>query len=856
MEINRRDFLKVTAAAGAVATVGLPKLNAFAAHHAGNEGAATGEWIPSTCQGCTAWCPVEFFVQGNRITKVRGNQLSKANNGYCCPRGHLMIQQTYDPDRIKVPMKRTNPQKGRGIDPRFVPISWDEALDIIADKMMELRKNNEPHKFMYMRGRYSPTSTDLAYGSIAKIFGSPNSFSHSAICAEAEKMGPGYTQGFFGYRDYDLVKTKCLVVWGCDPLSSNRQVPNAINKFGDLLDRGTLIAVDPRMSTSTAKAHQWLPIKPGEDGALAAAIAHVLLTEGFWSKEFVGDFKEGKNLFKTGQTVDESAFTEKQTHGLIKWWNLELKDKTPAWAAKKTYIPAKQITKVARIMGKAGSACAVWMGPGVAMSPRGTYASMFVYALNGILGSIETEGGVFQSSSAPGTKFPEISDKFLDETAKKFGKEKKLDGRGAKDMPAIMGGFDSKKDKDGKVTESPKAGVVTNNVANGILKNPGAVKVFIGTWNNFNFSCTGAGRWDKAMATIPFFAHLVTNASEMSQFADIVLPATFAPTEKLSILSNMANLHGHLSIQQPVVKPLWQVKSEETEFVWLLAEKLKARGFSNLYDYYASFEDPETKKKPTNAAEFCETAVRISSQKVWNGKEKLKGDKITSWAEFKKKGIYNTETYAYKKNWGKFKTVTHKFEFYSETLKKTLTLFAAKHKTSIDDVLKSSGYEAQGELVFVPHYESPKRWGSEKEYPFTFIDHKSRLNREGRSQNTVWYQEFKKLDAGDVSWDDVAKINPKDAKKLGIKDGDTIRLTSPTASITCKAKLWEGVRPGTVAKCFGQGHWAYGRTAAKDYAKAQPRGGNNNELMPDDYDRLSGATARNGGFTGVKIEKV
>ncbi|MFA6823546.1 MAG: molybdopterin dinucleotide binding domain-containing protein, partial [Geobacter sp.] len=404
------------------------------------------------------------------------------------------------------------------------------------------------------------------------------------------------------------------------------------------------------------------------------------------------------------------------------------------------------------------------------------------------------------------------------------------------------------------VTESAKAGVVTNNVANGLLKNPGAIKVFIGTWNNFNFSATGADRWDKALATIPFFAHMVTNASEMSQFADIVLPATFAPTEKLTIVTNMANLHGHMSIQQPVAKPLWDVKAEETEVMWLLAEKLKARGFSNLYDYYASFEDPETKQKPGNAAEFVEIAARISSQKVWNGKEALKGDKVAGWAEFRKKGIYNSERYAYKKNWGKFKTVTKKFEFYSETLKKTLTLFATKHKTSIDDVLKSSGYEAQGELVFVPHYETPKRWGSEKEYPFTFIDHKSRLNREGRSANTSWYQEFKKLDAGDVSWDDVAKINPRDAKKLGIKDGDTIKLISPTASITCKAKLWEGVRPGTVAKCYGQGHWAYGRVAAKEYGKT-PRGGNNNELMPDDYDRLSGSTARNGGFTGVKIEK-
>jgi anaerobic selenocysteine-containing dehydrogenase len=111
------------------------------------------------------------------------------------------------------------------------------------------------------------------------------------------------------------------------------------------------------------------------------------------------------------------------------------------------------------------------------------------------------------------------------------------------------------------------------------------------------------------------------------------------------------------------------------------------------------------------------------------------------------------------------------------------------------------------------------------------------------------------VDVGDESWDDVVKINPADAKKMGIANGNTVRLTSLTGSITATAKLWEGVRKGTIAKCYGQGHWAYGRVAAKEYGKT-PRGGNNNDLMPDDYDRLSGSTARNGGFTGVKIEKV
>ena len=199
--------------------------------------------------------------------------------------------------------------------------------------------------------------------------------------------------------------------------------------------------------------------------------------------------------------------------------------------------------------------------------------------------------------------------------------------------------------------------------------------------------------------------------------------------------------------------------------------------------------------------------------------------------------------------------MTKKFEFYSETAKKGLATHAEKYKTTIDDIMTVSGYTARGDLAFVPHYEVPKRHGSLEEYPFTFIDYKSRLNREGRSQNLPWYQEFKKVDPGDVSWGDVLKMNPADGVKLGLKNGDTVKITSPVGSIVTQLKLWEGVRPGTVAKCYGQGHWAYGRVAARNYAKAQPRGGNNNDILVDDYDRLSGATARNGGFTGVKIQK-
>ncbi|MCX8028136.1 MAG: molybdopterin-dependent oxidoreductase [Thermodesulfovibrionales bacterium] len=844
MRIKRRDFLKATLATGVALALTGPNLNVFAQSHEKKAmGTDEGKWIPSTCQGCTTWCPIEIFVQKGRAVKVRGNQLSKANGGYCCPRGHLILQQLYDPDRIKVPMKRTNPQKGRGIDPKFVPITWDEATNIIADKIMELRKNNETHKYLLMRGRYSDHNTIL-YDGFTKIIGSPNNISHSAICAEVEKFGSYYTEGYWGYRDYDLDNMKYLIVWGCDPVSSNRQVPNAITKLNKILENGTVVAIDPRMSNTAAKAHKWLPIKPAEDGALATAMAHVILTSGLWNKEFCGDFKDGKNLFKAGKTVDEASFNEKLTHGLVKWWNIELKDRTPDWAARITGIDKKTIIEVATGFAKAAPNCAVWYGP--TMQPRGSYAALCMHALNGLVGATDSEGGVHAPQNSPSTSYPKFDD-FLDDIAKAGGKQKKIDQRGTLKFPAMASG-------------KPGSGVVTNNVANAILANdPYDIKVAIGYFNNFNFSSTDTTRWDKAMAKVPFFVHITPMVAEMTMFADIVLPAALHHTEQWAIVKSNANCYSHTSIQQPVVKRMFDVRAAETEVVWLISEKLAQKGFENPLKWLKTFKDPETGKEPTNAGEFELYATKLRSKKAWDPAENkdFKGDRPNGWKEFVEKGVVNTPKFQFRQKWEKgFPTVTKKFEFYSETLKKALAEHAEKHKTTIDGVLEATYYEARGEKAFVPHYESPKRHGSKKDYPFDLIDMKSRLNREGRSANCTWYAEFKKVDPGDVSWDDVLQINPVDASKLGIKDGDMVKVTSTIGSIVVKARLWEGVQPGTVAKCYGQGHWAYGRTASKDFWKAQPRGANFNEIMPDDYDRLTGSTARNSGFTGVKIQKV
>lgn len=837
MKIRRRQFIKTVGVIGAGTMVFNPVLKAFADEKKSksNFGRRStediGTWYASTCQGCTTWCAIQVLVQNNRAVKVRGNPNSKINPGTVCPRGHLIPQEMYDPDRLKVPMKRTATSKGKGIDPKFVPITWDEALTTIATQLLALRTNNEPQKLLYLRGRYS-YSTDIQYSSFLKIFGTPNKFSHSTICAEAEKNGPYFTEAYWGYRDYDLDNCKYLVLWGVDPFRSNRMIPATISKLENLKKNGKIVVIDPVMSTSAAKADIWAPIIPGEDGALACAIAHQILVTGGWNKSFVGDFNNGINQFVAGKTVLESDFTENKTNGLIKWWNLELKDRTPEWA-EFCGVSKETIIKIADEMVAAAPNVSVWLGPGPAMSPRGLYSSMAIHALNGLLGSTENVGGPCRQPSVPTAGNPSETS-FVDSIAAAGNATKKIGAQGTLAMPGFAG--------------SGKA-AITNDVPNALIAKPDSIKVCIANWCNFPFSCTNPERWYQALSALPFLVHITTHASEMSQFADILLPAAHPTTERYSYLKNHGNLYSGASIQQPLASRLFDVRSDENEISYMLAEKLASLGFTNILDYYNTWKNPETGASPTNYTEFAEFSTMKFLKPVY---DTLPG----GWTEFKDKGVVEYGPAKYEEHWNNFGTKTGKFEFYSETLKDKLQTHATAVSSSIDGVLAACNYTASGELAFVPHYESPLRHGSLNAYPLTFIDVKSRFNREGRSQNLPFYYQFKKLDPGDENWADVIKINPEDAKLYGITDGATVKVTSEKGELICKAKLWEGVRPGTVAKSYGQGHWAYGRFASADFANALPNGGNNNDILVEDYERISGATARNGGFVGVNISLV
>jgi anaerobic selenocysteine-containing dehydrogenase len=860
VKITRRSFLKASALGlgSALAAGKMPFVREASADESHQKNLA-GKWVSSSCQGCTSFCPVKVFVQDGRVVRVKGNQNCTATHGQMCPKTSLAISQLYDPDRIKVPMKRTNPEKGRGIDPGFVAISWDEALDTIATKWLEIHDAGESQKVLFMKGRASETG-DILYHYLPALMGTPNYYAHSTLCAEEEKFSSWAVNGYFGYRDYDLANCKYFLMWSTDPIASNRQQPNAMNQWGAVMDAAHIVVVDPRLSTTAAKADMWLPIIPGTDGALACAIAHEILVSGKWSKSFVGDFKDGAwnyqesgyydkhvNLFVAGESVDEERFEYANAYGLVRWWNLVLKDTSAEWAAGICGIEADDIKKVATDFAKYGANACSWVSPGTTNQARGVYGAMAAEALNGLVGSYENVGGSQEAASVSVAPFPDHRP-YRDSAAKKWEKKPHADGRNTKEFLAS---------KEGKIDNQ----VITNHVADLILtEQPYDIKMLITKYCNFAYSAMGCQRWEQAMAKVPFYVCITMNPSESAQFADIVLPPKHQMFENWGYVKNYQDMVTYVSIEQPVIDPVWpQTKTDETEMAWCIAEKLAEKGFSRVFDYYSkAFVDPETGNLPQDEESFSEIVAKIRTAPCWNGKNEKagQGKDLGSWRNFCSKGVFNSNRASYKKSWGQFGTKTGKYEFYSESLKDQLEQEAWEYRTTVDDLMETYNYQARGGLAFVPHYEEPVRHGDPEQYPFIFEQHRSRLNREGRSANLPLFQEFKDVDPGDEVWDDVLKVNPKDMKQLGLEDGDTVKVTSIQGNITVHAKGWEGTRPGVVVKCYGQGHWAFGHIAASDYEKARPRGGNNNEIIPCDYDHLSGQSAFHGGLCRVRIEKV
>src|SRR6266536_2066728 len=194
---SRRKFLQATAATGAIGAVGSvvgeavePTKSEAAIPVAKPETKIT----KSVCHQCPARCGIDVYTTNGRVHAIYGSLDHPHSNGKLCPKGFFGTYILYDPDRFTGPMKRTNPNKGRNEDPKFVPISWDEALDTIAERLNRLRDKGEAHRFALVFGRgWGASDAGALLPTFSQLYVSPNVRSPSfvALCRRQQEGEAG-----------------------------------------------------------------------------------------------------------------------------------------------------------------------------------------------------------------------------------------------------------------------------------------------------------------------------------------------------------------------------------------------------------------------------------------------------------------------------------------------------------------------------------------------------------------------------------------------------------------------------------------------------------------------------------------
>ncbi len=284
--------------------------------------------IPTFCSLCgpTMGCGIYCYVRDGRLVRVEGMKESPRNRGKLCPRAFASAQWLYSPQRLKYPLKRTG-NKGEG---KFEKIGWEEALDIIASKLLEQKERYGPESMAILspaRRSYS----DFLYRFLV-VHGSPN-YGHSGICAVQRAFGFAYTLGVTMLApDYD--NADLIIIWGANPVYSGTP-QGALDRILNAKDRGAkLVVVKPQMQPDAAKADVWMPVRPGTDGALALAMLNVVINENLYDGEFVDKWCYG--------------FDRLVPH---------IQKYTPEWAETITGLPAEQIRETARLYATTKAAC-------------------------------------------------------------------------------------------------------------------------------------------------------------------------------------------------------------------------------------------------------------------------------------------------------------------------------------------------------------------------------------------------------------------------------------------------------------------------------------------------------------------
>ncbi|MFC1866936.1 molybdopterin-dependent oxidoreductase [Thermodesulfobacteriota bacterium] len=322
--------------------------------------------IPTACGFCHHRCGIIAYVSNGVIRRIKANPNHLATKGDICPKGVAAGGVVHSPDRLKYPLRRT--KSG------FQRISWDEALDIMATRLLEIKAKYGAEALIKYEGNPVTEAVRDGFSQLVAAYGSSNFINPGHLCHTSRHIAFSTVYGGKGNPDYN--NSRCILVWGSNPADS-RQWGDMGASYGrctrlipEAKRRGAkLIVIDPRRTKLVDMADKWLVIEPGRDDALALAMLNVIVKERLYDAEFVDKWTVG-----FGRLVEH------------------VERFTPEWAEKITKLKASDIRKVARLYATTKPAL-TRVGGGIDMYPNVVQTGRAIAILCAITGNLDVEGG-------------------------------------------------------------------------------------------------------------------------------------------------------------------------------------------------------------------------------------------------------------------------------------------------------------------------------------------------------------------------------------------------------------------------------------------------------------------------------
>lgn len=763
--------------------------------------------INTCCRACIANCGVIAHVKNGRVIKLEGNPEDPMSKGRMCAKGLAGIQALYHPNRNKYPMQRVG-ERGSG---KWKRISWDEAIDIIARKLMETREKYGAESVVCSTGGGgNPEIWSIAR--FCNIFGTPNWFEPGCAQCYLPRV-LAYTMMYGGVdpsiADSNALEIyfpedtpiKTLVLWGTDP--SYSCPASGGGAVVDLRAKGVkTVVVDPRFTPDAAKADVWLPIRPGSDVALMLAWIRYIIANKHYDLDFVmkwtnlpylvnvktnmllrahkSDNPEIPDTFTVWDKKTNSAqplpypwddSLEPALEGSYTINGIEyktgfqlLKERAEEFtlekAAQMCWLEVSKIEQAIKVFVE-NTPGALALGVATDQSPNSVQAAMAAAIIDLLMGNVEKPGtlmqrfrtsGVFDMPNYP---VPIAASRLPDEQLKK-----RLGGTEHKGLHIWF------------------AGHATSIFDAMLTGEPYKPRVWIDRSGNKLAAVADSQKVRRAIDELDFIVHMFMYPTSFSAYADILLP-----TEEWLETDMMVETCNTLCARQACTH-LWETIDETV--IW---SKLAKRCGELGHEACQKAFDAEYMGK--------DLPYWDSVDELWDhflARVDLTWDKLKEISPYTYMAKDDWRTYyIYLKNDPKtglpngFNTPSKKCELYLESM---ITLGRTGYPFSACELPPAAkDYDA------LPYYlepsESPME-GSElaKEFPLVMTGGRVPFYHHNTLRNIPWLREMYPVPE--------LLIHPKAALTYGISHGDWVWVESKRGKITALAAVTEGINPGTV----------------------------------------------------------